>query len=214
MSRNGNLSIKLLESDRTIKSKIHKAIKEEINKLINRNKDSVVRDLRDSIGVWIRVQPEISSLLADGQFDSLNAQFGLPVGSASAAVNQIVNSTLSSLRVNVKPLNDKLKGGIEFNFQNTDYMNLLGLGVGHIRTELGADLHWLDWLLIQGDTTIVKGYEYSPGNKGRSMGGYMNTGNAWRVPPEYSGTKDNNFITRAFVNRDAEIENILKRLLK
>ena len=214
MSRNGEITIKLLESDRTIKKKIHQTIKDEINRLISKNKDSVERDLKNSINGWIRIQPEISSLLADGQFDSLNAQFGLPVGSSSNAVNQIVSSTLASLSIKIKPLNNKLKGGVEFNFQNTDYMNLLGLGVGHIRTELGADLHWLDWLLIQGDTTIVRGYEYSPGNKGRSMGGYMNTGSVWRVPPEYSGTKDNNFLTRAFEGKDKDIEAILQGLLK
>ena len=78
-----------------------------------------------------------------------------------------------------------------------------------VRTEKGADLHWLDWLLTLGDKTIVIGYEYKPGTGGRSGGGTMTKGTAFRVSPSYSGTIEDNFITRAFSNKEKEVSSIL-----
>ena len=37
-------------------------------------------------------------------------------------------------------------------------------------------------------------------------------GVAWRVPSDYSGTIDNNFVTRALENREKQIINALKGL--
>lgn len=211
---NGFISIKLLESDVQIQRNMYKALAESINKSINKYKGEVGKALKLSIGNWIRSQPEISSLLANGAFGSLNAQFGLPIGSASFAVERIISEITDNININFQPINEKLKGQIEFNFQPINYLNLLGLPEGHVLTEKGVDLHWLDWLLIQGDTTIIVGYGYIPAARGRSGGGYMSLGKVWRVPPEFSGTATNNFITRSFDGRDNEIINILKGLFK
>ena len=95
-----------------------------------------------------------------------------------------------------------------------DFFNLLGLQEGHVLTEKGGDLHWLDWLIRQGDRTVVLGWNYVPAPTGRSGGWEMNIGGVWRVPPEFWGTLDDNFITRAFEAREKEIIGILQGLLK
>ena len=95
--------------------------------------------------------------------------------------------------------NDSLKGGIEVNVQPSNFTNLLSLGSGHLVYDKG-DLHWLSWLLTFGDSIIVVGYEYNPETGlGRANLGNMVEGGSWRVPPEFSGTIQNNFITRALV---------------
>ena len=80
-----------------------------------------------------------------------------------------------------------------------------------------GDLHWLQWLLERGDEIIVAGYEFG-GNSGRGRSGlgYMTTGGSFRVPPQFSGTKDNNFISRALVGKAQEqaISKILMGALK
>ena len=210
----GSLSVELLESDRTIQQKIYQAISEELNERLKKNTNKTKKIFLQSAEEWLRSQPEISSLLGKGVFGSLNSQFGLPVGTATSAVEQIVFAVLQSLRVEFRPINSRLKGLVEFLFQPSDFMNLLGLTEGHITSEKGADLHWLDWLLVQGDKTIVVGYTYVPAPVGRSGGGEMNIGGLWRVPPEFSGTRDNNFVTRAFDNREKQIKAILQGLLK
>jgi len=115
--------------------------------------------------------------------------------------------------VKIQPIKKTLKGTLEINFQRDDFINLLSLQSGHVLTEKGTDLHWLDWLLIKGDTTIITGYTYIPGPLGRSGGGEMNIGGLWRVPPEFSGTITNNFITRSFKGTEKETAEILKGLL-
>ena len=40
----------------------------------------------------------------------------------------------------------------------------------------------------------------------------MDIGGAWRVPPQFSGSRENNFITRSFRGREREITEILKGL--
>lgn len=213
-SQKGFIGLKLLESDKTIKKAIHEGIAEQINGAIKKNKQRTTRILKTSVKKWVGAQPEIASLLSRGSFGSLNAQFGLPSNDADTAVKMITSLVSESLRIKITPVNVKLRGQIEFNFQRTDFSNLLGLKSGHVTTKKGQDLHWLDWLLTRGDMTIVTGYSYIPGNAGRSGGGFMDFGGVWRVPPEFSGTLQNNFITRSFIGREKEITGILQGLLK
>ena len=89
---------------------------------------------------------------------------------------------------------------------------MLGLQSGHVIYE-GGDLHWLSWLLTLGDSTIVVGYYYDPETGvGRSGLGTMSEGGFFRVPPEFSGTRANNFVTRALIGnkQQEQILNILK----
>ena len=51
---------------------------------------------------------------------------------------------------------------------------------------------------------------------GRSGLGSMKEGASFRVPPEFAGVMDNNFITRALVNQQAEqfYTNIFKQVFQ
>lgn len=209
----GKLTVELLESDRTIQKKIYGSIAQDLNNRIKRNTNKTKRSFLEAVEGWVRSQPEIGSLVGKGVFGSLNAQFGLPIGTAENAVNQIVFAVVKSMEINIRPIDTRLKGLVEFSFQPKDFFNILGLQSGHVLTEKGGDLHWLDWLLTQGDRTIVVGWNYVPAPVGRSGGGEMNVGGLWRVPPEFSGTLGDNFITRAFKSREKEITSILQGLL-
>ena len=58
-------------------------------------------------------------------------------------------------------------------------------------------LDWLNWLLTRGDDIIVGDYSFvERTGSGRSGLGDMVAGGMFRIPPEYSGTGDDNFITR------------------
>ncbi len=211
MSR--GISIKLLESDPQIATKINESIAKQINTRISKTKANVIRSLKSAVGDWVRSSPEIGSLLSKSVGGSLSSQFGLTAVQVDAAVNRIVSAVSDSLVVTIKPVDSKLRSTIEFNFQRTDFLNLLSLPEGHVVTEKGRDLHWLDWLIMKGDTSIVLGYSYVAGPVGRSGGGEMNIGGLWRVPPQFSGTQSNNFITRALDGHQKEIQKILEGLL-
>ena len=205
-----SITIELVDSFPVINSKINKAIAEEMNKRISKRISKGREIFKKLIFGWVMEQQEIQSLMAQGVPGSLNAAFGLTHPNVSVIASSVAEAT----SVNFTKISKKLSGGIEFNFQSNDFANLLGLPEGHLVTEMGADLHWLDWLLTKGDTVIIKGYTYKPSTEGRSRGGTMELGGFFRVDPKYSGKQDNNFITRAFEGRDKQLSKILYSFLR
>jgi hypothetical protein len=208
------ISIQLIDPLPVINSRINKAIAQELNLRISQKVGRVRNQFRSIILGWVMEQPEIQSLISQGVPGSLNAEFGLPPGSPFDAIHAIASSVASATEVTFKKVSNKLTGGIVFNFQSTSFSNLLGLPQGHVIADFGGSLHWLDWLLTKGDTIIITGYFYKPGRKGRSGGGTMKEGGFFRVNPRFSGTVENNFITRAFLGREKQLSILLSSFLR
>lgn len=207
------ITLKLLGSDASITKTIHTAIAKSINELISKKKRKVEAKLRRAVRFWITATPEMQSLMEKGIPNSLNSQFGLRNIDAKGAVEAIVSSIVNSAEIKISKINNKLTGKIEFNFQPSDLRNLLGLSEGHVVTEKGQDLHWLDWLLTKGNSTVIIGYTYSTSGDGRSGVGSMKKGGSFRVNPQFSGTVNNNFITRSLVSREQKVISILSEVL-
>ena len=209
-----SLSIKILESNNEISKKIYQAIAKEANIKINKNSKKVRDRVQALVPKWISGSPEMASILSGGP-GSLGAQFGISRAGAVGVVDAVAASVAGATSVHVTPVkSNSLKGGIEIRVQPSTFNNLLSLQQGVVITKKGASLPWLDWLLLKGSQTIVVGYTYIPGGDGRSGGGTMQGGGSWRVPPQYSGTKDNNFITRSLIGRDREIQSAMRELFK
>lgn len=208
------ITLKLLESVDQIESNILSALATQFNSSMKSNASKILNSIKLLIPSWISNQPEMQSLLS-GNTQSLVGQFGITIA-PSTIVNTIITSIVNSCSVSIVPYNNKLKnGGIEINIQPDDFSNLLSLPQGHSIYRDG-DLHWLDWLLNKGDQVIIVGYEYNPKTGlGRSKLGNMKSGGSFRVPPEFSGTSDNNFVTRSLVgsSQEKEIANILQKIL-
>ncbi len=206
-----SISIKLLESNAQISRKINKAIGQEVNKIFDRGSKRVAGRLRNLIPIWVNESPEIQSLRADGIPNTLNAEFGLDRGTSDISVEAISLAIAQSIDFKITPFKRSLeKVNIQFFVQPKTFENLLGLPQGFSTTFFGQKLHWMDWLLKQGTRTIVFGYEYQPGNAGRSGGGVMVGGGFWRISPQFAGTETNNFITRMFANKDRELTKLLE----
>lgn len=209
------ITVDLLQTNDFIEQQIFKELASHLNKSLAKNKNKATIPLKKAIEGWLFESPEVQSLLSVGNIDSLNSLFGLSPGAGASAVSSIINSVANSVEIKFTKISPKdLSGSVEISFQKTDFSNLLSLPQGHQITEVGTDLHWLDWLLTKGDAVIIAGFFYDPTGDGRSGGGVMKVGGTFRVPPVFSGTKDNNFITRAFANKNAQISKILSSILK
>lgn len=206
-----SFSIKILQSNAQINRQISKSLAKDLRRNLKKNEKKTQDRIKSLIPLWIKQQPEIASILDQGIFGSLNAQFGFVQGTAPEAVDAICAAVANAVQVefNVK---DNLDGGIIFYFQPNDFYNVLGISQANIPA-LSGSLPWLYWLLTQGTATIVSGYTYQPDNSGRSGGGTMVSGKAWRVPPQFAGTIEDNFITRALQNREKELRSILEEAL-
>lgn len=209
------MPIVLKDNERSFEAKIAKATASVLNKAVRKNKKVVAEKLYRFIPNWVVSQPEIKSMLDEGVLDSLNAQLGLKPGQAVAFVDQLTEAIIKSTEIEITKFDSKFKGGIKFQFQPTHFRNLLSLSTTNLNLRKGVQVNWLEWLLTRGDAIIVVGYHYDPeSGKGRSGGGTMEKGLVWRVPPQFSGTTDNNFITRLFSGRDKVMSGVLPLLLR
>lgn len=208
-----SLSIQLVDSIPDLTKNINEAIATLVNRTLARNITYITEEVRKLIKPLLENQPEIQSLKSSDP-QSLVGLFGIS-GSTDGIVNAIVNAVTDSIEVKLKPYSKNLKGGLEINIQPSNFSNLLSLPQGHTVYKNG-DLHWLDWLLIRGDTIIIADYQYTPGvGLGRSKLGNMSSGGSFRIPPQFSGTRDDNFVTRALIGQDQAdaITRILNRVL-
>lgn len=208
-----SLSIVITDSISKIEKEINRAIAEAINNEISQKLNSILNSMKALIPSWIASQPEIISLKSSDP-TSLAGQFGLNK-SPSSIVDSIIQSVVNATEIKFVPYSKNLKGGLELRFQPSTFINLLALPDGHTIYN-GGDLHWLDWLLKRGDNIIVVNYQYNPRTGlGRSNLGNMIPGGSFRVPPQFSGTDSDNFITRAFLGQaqEKQITDIIKRIL-
>jgi hypothetical protein len=209
-----SISIQISDSIKTIEANINRAAAELANDIVTKNLSKISSSVKTLIPSWISVQPEIQSLLSSDP-SSLAGQFGI-IGSAQNIVNNIVDSVVNSTEIKLIKYTSTLKGGLELRFQPSTFANLLSLPDGHTVYN-GGDLHWLEWLLKRGDSIIVTNYQYNPSTGlGRSGLGNMIPGGTFRIPPQFSGTEDNNFITRAFIGstQEKQLTSIMERIFQ
>ena len=199
-----SITLKIKDSLKTIENNVNIALVELVNDQININLTRIFNNVKLLIPRWIKKQPEIISILST-EPTSLAGQFGF-ITNADMIVNNIINSVINATEIKFIKYNKNFNGGLELRFQPSNFANLLALPDGHTVYK-GGDLHWLDWLLKRGDNMIISNYQYNPRTGlGRSGLGNMVGGGSFRIPPQFSGTIDNNFITRSFIGNDQEKE--------
>ena len=175
-----------------------------INDTIKKAKRDIEQDAGFVIDKHLRQSPEIIDL----QKGDLRGHMGLRPGQAAAAVNSIISSVTRTVAVNQKSI--QLRSGksasvLDIEVQPSSFQNIVNIPQStisyySIRYKKTVNLKWLEWLLFQGDRIVVSDFYFEAGSKGRSGAGKMKErkGSYWRVPPYYSGTVNDNFITRAF----------------
>ena len=208
------ITLQITDSLSVIQKNVNEAIAQVINNKIAKSQNKIVADCKSAASSWILSQPEIQSLSSLSP-DSLAGQLGIPQALIANIINSIQNAVVNSISIKFIKYSKNLKGGLEIYFQPSDFINLLSLPAGHVIYK-GGDLHWLDWLLKRGDNVIVANYQYNPQTGlGRSGLGNMIVGGSFRIPPQFSGTDSDNFITRALIgsSQENQISNIIQRAL-
>lgn len=197
-----SISLTITDPIATIEKSINQGIANYINQKISNNQNAIANGVRSLVPGWILSQPEIISLTSADP-NSLAGYFGI-AGDTNQIASNIASSVANSLIFKFTPFNSNLNGGFEIYIQPEDFTNLLGLTEGHT-VYGGGDLHWLDWLLTRGDEIIISNYQYNPQTGlGRSGMGSMVSGGMFRVPPQFSGTIKDNFVTRALTGMEQD----------
>ncbi|MDC0297109.1 hypothetical protein OAK92_00905 [Crocinitomicaceae bacterium] len=212
MVKKGEIFLELVDSNSKIKKDLLKALATEANKVLASNVRRIEKEIKLAVARWVSSSDEFDAIETENAVNSLNAQLGLPAGQGALAVEQIKQAVISSIEIELTSKKNKKIDSISLtiNVQPEDFRNILGLSSGVIVTDAGTGLEWLNWLINLGTSTVVFGFSYTPSVDGRSGGGKMDSGGTWRVPPQYAGTIDNNFITRTLNGKQREIQKILQ----
>lgn len=201
-------SIKLLESDRAIVTKINRALARQLTKALREAAPRLKTAISPVVARALYASPEIQSLRSG----VLKADFGL----SSDPTGSIVAAVASSVYVDIVPLSSSgqnMKGGLKVKIQPENFENLFGLGVG-VQPVSGGALPWLEWLLKLGDAVVVVDFGVEYGPFGRTGMAHMTRAEApFRINSTFSGTLGNNFVTRALRSAVPEIKDIIMRTI-
>lgn len=199
------------ESSSLIKKRMARAMQKEVNRVFKKAVGFVKVDLKADVSGWIFQSPEMQSLMTG----TLRGDFGII--DPAPKVMTIAASIQESVEVRWSPVDGSLRGSpLVVEVQPSHLLNVLG-AIPPIVTENGYSLDWIEWLLLKGDSPVVFDYHVEEGPFGRTGDAHMVAGGTYsvgRADPTYTGTVDDNFITRALQGKESEIERLIANSLE
>ena len=205
------LSIKLLDYNQAIQQKILKALLPDCKKAMNNAMSYMKNNLPIIIQNAIFNSPEYVSLVSG----TLRLELGIP--DASSKINGLINTWISNIVYDVKPpaiTSKQIIGKFTVRAIKSDFSDVLGSNYAYVMDNLrGYSLPWLEWLLLDGSKTIISSYDvfFGPNPRSRTGGAVMKLSTSgWKIS-EFSGTQDNNWITRALDTTSQDVENLLQK---
>jgi len=204
-------SLKVITSNKKIEKEINDAI---IQRLQSRF-ISVVRrlsiSLKKQIDLSIRSAPEYNDIL----YGNLRTELGIV--DPQLALEKMLSIIIAGVQVNSQKLrivSGEVFGNIKIEAVLSDFSDVFNSGTGEYTTARGETIPWLKWILSEGDKVIVRDFGVSFGFPEISRTGdaiMRPSTKGWSVPSQYSGTIENNFITRSI---RASMDTIQKEMKK
>ena len=186
----------------------------EIQKVLTRSyskiQNGVLKSLRTIVRERIMESPEYNSIVGG----TLKGELGLPDG--ISRITAIIEAWVLSIRVKVKAGSGKSLGSLSIQMIDSSYSDVLGLAESVLRYTnrkgKSVSLDWLKWLLTEGGSTIVSEYEFTPSSRGRTgLGVMIKSRGGWKVPAQFAGVANDNFVTRSFEGIAKDIEIIISQ---
>lgn len=207
-----NISLSLIEDNNTICKNILTNLLPEIKDYMVSKINTIKSQLPPIIHQSIASTPEYSSLING----ILKYEFGIP--DSSTKLVGLLDIWSNNINLNYKPpkiSNNQIKSSFSINMIRVDFSDVLYSDYAIVYDNLrGYSLPWLEWLLLEGNRTIIPKQEVVIGpNK------FSRTGNAvmrqssksWKVPSQYTGTMRDNWITRAIDSAQDNINSLLEK---
>lgn len=210
------ISIKLLDSNAVIGTKISSVIISHLQPAFTKIQTALQQALPKIVKEALILEPEYASLLS-GQ---LRSELGIP--DADSKIDQIFNAWSNNLLVENKPISIKgsgLSGGFSINIIKSDFSDILSLPAAIVVDNIsGSIIPWLHWLLLEGNQILIRDYKLRMGPNSRSRTGnaimVSSTKDNWRVPAQFAGTINNNWVTRAIDRLDDSILSYIEKELE
>ncbi len=203
--------LELIEKVPEIKSLILDSLVSHLAPAFRRAIPSIRRRIIDVAINQIKNEPEYTSLL-NGK---LKYEFGIP--NSENVLNDILEIWSNNISINYQPVTKRktdVMGYVQIDMIKQDFEDVLSSSSAIVYDHMsGISLPWLQWLLIDGSKILVRKHKVRMGPNRQSRTGMavmVESKENWRVPAEFAGTKNNNWITRAIKSLDNQIPNIIE----
>jgi hypothetical protein len=206
------LNLKLIANNQSIGKDILIALLPDIIDYMNNVIKYIKINLPEVVRNAIVSTPEYQSLVG-GQ---LQFELGIP------DVNQKISGLLNIWMNNIvyeyqipRIANNKIIGNFSVGMIRVDFDDVIYSEYATIRDVKGYSLPWLEWLLTEGTKVLVPSHEVIFGASSHSRTGNAvmrkNKNRSWKVPSQYAGTLNDNWITRALDSAEPDIQDILNK---
>ena len=218
------LSLRLVTSNQDTESRLLQSLIKLVNPRLNAIVPKIQETARNLLRVSLQTSPEYLDLLGG----RLQTELGVvDPSSALLALTERLVQSVSVVSKGATIKNKQISAVIRLTASPSNFSeDVKHLGV--YTTRKGSKIPWLDWLLNYGDQIIVRDYDvdFSAPAFSRTGGAIMsgagsifgnttaNSDGGWRVPPEFSGTADNNFITRSVDQIAPQLEQFMLQNFK
>lgn len=180
---------------------------------LNRSRLTIVPAMRKLIADLIKESPTYESLMS-GQ---LYGDIGVP--DIRQRMDRIIDIWTNGFDVEVKSPRTRdgaLQGQINIKFFRRGWTDVINApaAIFLVNNRQNSQLRWLEWLLKEGDRTIVRGYDIAIDPE-RSRTGLKvmkrNPRQSFGIRHQHQGTNTDNFVLRAMENLDERMEPIFMK---
>lgn len=205
---------KLLEDSRSISRSILEALEPEVSNYMKNVVKYIQANLPQVVRSAITNTPEYDSILNG----TLKYELGIP--DSSTKLSGLLELWSQNIQINYsapKISNFTLRASFSANMIKVDFSDVLYSDYAIVYDALrGYSLPWLEWLLLEGNRTIIKNQSVVLGLNRSSRTGFAlmkESISSWKVPSEYSGTISDNWITRALDGAENQINALIEKAL-
>lgn len=186
------------------------AIAKQANKVFTR----LASQVRSKVSLVVKDAVYNSPEMASVRGGTLKLDFGLTFDPTIAIANAVADSC-EVFAEDIKVVAGKITGGLRLNIQPQNYLNVLNIPQAVNVIEDGSELPWLEWLTLYGNQIIIVDFGVKYVDGGRTGGAIMvEQTKPFRVDPNYAGSEQDNFISRAITEIIPELTQIIQAATK
>lgn len=208
------ISLKLIDNSLDIQNDIAKALLPQSRQVMNKGISNIRNALPSIVNKYIINSPEYASLTGG----VLKYELGIPDASNKVAgLLDIWSKNIDFKYSPPKVVRSQLVSSFSANMIRINFEDVLFTDLAVVQDSLrGYNLPWLQWLLLEGNSTIIENYQiiFGPNKASRTGNAIMRqtSSQSWKVPSLFSGTLSDNWITRAIADAGPEIKDLLDKV--
>ncbi len=196
------------EEEKLLKSGQEQII-QQIHDRIQNNKKRIINLIQQYVSRNIRTAPEVKALESDYKF---RYDLGVHKEEVVEVINQMIDIINTNIFFDISFGARRDYVRLNIGLVERKYENILAIRAAYFTSSGAFHIPWLRWLLFEGDRFIITThhviYETTKDDitknerprsfpSSRTGGAIMVKPGSFRIPPQWSGTIYDNFITRA-----------------